>query len=94
MEIENAIKEIESTITVFKQSIADGLGEFADNDAKDALEDNQNVAESLELAIKSLEEKAEREVGCEDCNNKEYVSVNGSRKPNYCSSCGRKLVDE
>jgi len=45
-------------------------------------------------AIIALQEKAEREVGCEYCNNREYVSVNGSKKPNYCMNCGRRLAEE
>lgn len=46
------------------------------------------------LALEALQEKAEREKGCELCNNKGMKQYAISLGHQYCPGCGRKLVSE
>lgn len=48
----------------------------------------------LLTAIEVLKEKAEREKGCELCNNKGMKQYAISLGHQYCPGCGRKLVSE
>lgn len=49
-----AIKKLYEIMYQYETSIVDGIGEFADKDAKRALKDNQDSAEALRMAIESL----------------------------------------
>ena len=52
-----------------------------------------DAREVCDMAIKALQEKAEREKGCEYCDPKNVDYYYAGNVPNYCKHCGRKLND-
>ena len=75
--------EIEKAIKFFEEELKNGKC------IEDCPQYNAN-----EVALKVLKEKAEREKGCELCNNKGMKQYAISLGHQYCPGCGRKLVSE
>ena len=84
--------EIEKAIKFFEEELKNG--KFIE----DCPQYNAN-----EVALKVLQEKAEREKGCDFCNAK-YAIMSGSRMSSelihkgcvakFCPNCGKRLVSE
>ena len=87
MKIEQAIEILECVYPSQKEIVT---GEYPD------------VAEALDFAISALQEKAEREKGCEYCDTMRprfnvcspaELQMSGPLNSKYCRMCGRRLED-
>lgn len=91
-DIEKAIKRIKSTKDYLLESYREEIKACKFEELKPLITNTfkENVG-ALNLAIQTLQEKAEREKGCECC---EDESVFDKDVAKYCFSCGRKLGED